>query len=34
MSREYFANLNRRPVEEYARDGSGGWDYKDTYKFK
>jgi len=34
MSKEYFANLNRWTVEEYAPDGSGGWDYKDTYKFK
>jgi|TARA_Y100000015_G_scaffold9632_1_gene9123 hypothetical protein len=34
MSREYFANLNRWTVEEYILDGSGGWDYNNTYKFK
>ena len=34
MSREYFANLNRWTVEEYIPDGSGGWDYNDTYNFK
>ena len=34
MSREYFAGLNRWTVEEYIPNGSSGWEYNETYKFK
>ena len=38
MSREYFAQYNatctRWTVERHIPDGSGGWQYDDTFKFK